>query len=161
LDHQVPSYLFESKTGRGRSLRARATYHILGMLVVANQLAYHHGGEVTPVQVAAQPEPTPEPEPEITRILLGDPSPDTRREGRTMLWAEIEGADEFAYLTFEVDGRTVVMTNQQPWEYSLDPATCPEGPVEVAAKAWDSSGRCIATDSRTVTLVQPGTALGE
>ncbi len=165
LNHHVPSYLFEAKTGRGRTLRHRATYHILGTLVVANQLAYHHGGEVRPIEVAEAPDATvdsePAPEPEITRVMLGDPTPDTRREGRTLLWAEIESSDDFAYLTFEVDGQTMVMTNQQPWEYSLDTAACPEGEVEVAARAWDESGRCIAADSRTVTLARPGATMGE
>ena len=163
LDHQVPSYLFESKTGRGRSLQNRSTYHILGMLVVANQLAYHHGGEVRPIQVAAaeECEPAPEPAPEITRVALGDPAPDTRRDGRTLLWAEIEPTDDFAYLTFELDGRMLVLTNQQPWEYSLDTSTCPEGEVEVAARAYDASGRCIAADSRTMTLLKPGATLGQ
>lgn len=162
LDHQVPAYLFESKTGRGRSLRDRATYHILGTLVIANQLAYHHGGEpLPPVHVASAPAPEPEPVPEVTRVLLGEPAPDTRREGRTLLWAEVEGTEEFAYLTFEMGGRVLVLTNQQPWEYSLDTGSCPEGPVEIAVRAWDDSGRCIAADSRTMTLVQPGAALGQ
>jgi hypothetical protein len=162
LNHQVPSYLFESKTGRGRSLHDRATYHILGMLVVANQLAYHHcDTDRPPVQVADAPEEAPEVAPEVTRVLLGDPTADTTREGRTLLWAEVDSTDEFAYLTFEVDGEVRVMTNQQPWQYSLDPTTCPEGPVEIAARAYDASGRCIATDSRTMTLVRPGAALGE
>ncbi|MGI5816841.1 MAG: DUF2817 domain-containing protein [Armatimonadota bacterium] len=168
LNHGVSSYLFESKTGRGRSLRDRATYHVLGMLVVANQLAYHYpGGEAPTLQVAAAPdvacevEQAPEPAPPVTRVQLGDPAPDTRREGRTLLWAEVESTEDFAYLTFELDGRMLVLTNQAPWEYSLDPAICPEGPVEVAARAYDASGRCVATDSRTMTLVQPGATLGE
>ncbi|MFW6437540.1 MAG: M14 family zinc carboxypeptidase [Armatimonadota bacterium] len=164
LNHQVPSYLFESKTGRGRTLRDRATYHILGMLVVANQLAYHHGGEVRPIQVASvEPAPASEPErePQITRVMLADPAPDGRRDGRTLLWAEIESCEDFAYLTFELNGRMLVLTNQQPWEYSLDTSTCPEGEVELAARAYDASGRCIATDSRTMTLVKPGAALGQ
>ena len=168
LNHGVPAYLFESKTGGGRTLRSRATYHVLGALVVANQLAYHYPGrEAQPVHVASAPEPAAEsvpeaePTPATTRVTLGDPTPDTRREGRTLLWAEIESTDDFAYLTFEIDGRTLVLTNQAPWEYSLDPETSPEGPVEIAARAYDSSGRCIATDSRTVTLVQPGAAMGE
>ena len=162
LDHQVPSYLFESKTGRGRSLRDRSTYHILGMLVVANQLAYHHSDtDMPPVQVAATPEQEPEPEPEIVRVLLGEPAADAAREGRTLLWAEVESTDEFAYLTFELDGRVLVLTNQQPYQYSLDTTSCPEGPVEIAARAYDTSGRCIATDSRTMTLVRPEAALGE
>ena len=164
LDHKVPSYLFESKTGRGRSLRDRSTYHILGTLVIANQLAYHHGGEpLPPVRVAAatEPEAAPVPEPEITRVALGEPVADTQREGRTLLWADVDGTDEFAYLTFEMDGRVLVLTNQAPYEYSLDPTLCGEGPVQIAAKAFDESGRCLATDSRTVTIVQAGAALGQ
>jgi len=172
LVHQVPSYLFESKTGRGRSLRDRAAYHILGMLVIANQLAYHHDDPLRPIlrpmDVAAAP-PAPEPEqdaqaesgPARTTVALGEPVPDAQDENRTLLTARVEGTDDFAYLTFELDGRVLVMTNRGPYEYSLDTEGCADGSVEIAARAYNSSGRCIASDLRTVTLVQPGAALGE
>lgn len=162
LDHKVPSFLFESKTGRGRSLRDRATYHILGTLVIANQLAYHYGEPaVPPVQVAAAPEApaevAPAPEPDVTCVALGDPVPDTQRDGRTLLWADVTGPEDFAYLTFEMDGQVLVLTNQPPYEYSLDRTICREGPVQIAVRAWDESGRCIAADTKTVTVVQAGT----
>jgi len=159
LHHLVPSYLFESKTGRGRSLPERAAYHILGALVIANQLAYHHDEPLQPVQMAAtpapaaEPESAPAPEARLTTVMLGEPEPDAGREGRTLLWADVEGNDEFAYLTFELNGRVLVLSNREPYSYSLDPATCPEGPVEIAARAYDGSGRCIAGDRRTVTIV--------
>lgn len=169
LVHQVPSYLFESKTGRGRSLAARARYHILGMLVVANQVAYHHDDPLGAVQVAAAP-PSPEPEDEThvepvparRTVTLGEPLPDAQRENRTLLTCELAGdAGEFAYLTFEVNGRVLVMTNREPYRYSLDHAQCPEGQIRVAARAFDVTGRCIASDERTMTLLQPGATLGE
>jgi len=171
LHHQVPSYLFESKTGRGRSLQERAAYHVLGVLVIANQLAYHHDEFAPPVQVAATPAPAPgdahetevapEAPPAPLAVTLGDPCADEAREGRTLLWAEVEGDDEFAYLTFEINGRVLVLTNREPWQYSLDPTACPEGPVEIAARAYDASGRCVAADRRTLTIVAPGANLGE
>ena len=173
LHHQVPSYLFESKTGRGRSLPERAAYHVLGVLVIANQLAYHYDEVVEPVQMAATPGPAPgdaaevqpgtpaPPAPAPIAVSLGDPCADEAREGRTLLWADIAGDEEFAYLTFELNGRVLVLTNREPWQYSLDPTACPEGPVEVAARAYDGSGRCIASDQRTLTIVAPGANLGE
>lgn len=168
LKHQVPSYLFESKTGRGRSLADRCAYHVLGTLVIANQLAYHHDEALPTVYMAAVPPPEPTPaaaapaaEPQRTTVALGEPGPDGAREGRLLLCAEVAPDEEFAYLTFELNGRVLVLTNQAPWEYSLDATACPEGPVEVAARAYDGSGRCLASDQRTVTLVAPGTHLGE
>ncbi len=161
LDHRVPSFLFEAKTGRGRSLGERATYHVLGMLVVANQLAYHYTPQIRPpVQVAEKPQVEAPAASEVPQVTLGEPAPN-HRERRAKLWAEVETTDEFAYLTFELDGRVLVLTNQRPYQYSLDMATCPEGPVEIAARAYDGSGRCIAADSRTITLVQPGAAMGQ
>ncbi len=171
LQHQVASYLFESKTGRGRSLPERAAYHILGMLVVANQLAYHSDEFAPSAQMAATPgsptgdstevEPSAPPAPASLAVMLGEPCPDETREGRTLLWAEVQGDEEFAYLTFELNGRVLVLTNREPWRYSLDPTTIPEGPVEIAVRAYDTSGRCIAGDRRTLTIVAPGANLGE
>ncbi len=161
LGHRVPSYLFESKTGRGRSLSDRCSYHVLGMLVIANQLAYHHDGEPIVPQVAAAPAPRePEPQPE-TRVALMEPIADASSEDRTLLCADVQAGEEFAYLTFEMNGRVLVLTNRDPWEYWLDRRQCSEGPVEIVARAYDHAGQCIAADRRTVTLVQPGTALGE
>ncbi|MGC9320504.1 MAG: M14 family zinc carboxypeptidase, partial [Armatimonadota bacterium] len=169
LVHQVPSYLFEAKTGRGRSLADRARYHILGTLVVANQVAYHFDDAPGAVQVAAAP-PGPDVEGETaaasapvrTMVTLGEPMPDAERENRTLLTCELAGdAGEFAYLTFEVNGRVLVMTNREPYRYSLDHAQCPEGQVRVAARAFDATGRCIASDERMMALLQPGGTLGE
>lgn len=165
LTRGVPAFLFESKTGRGRSLRERARYHILGMLVVANQVAYHHDEEPGAVQMAAAPvvdpaESVPQP-PRRTSVALGDPQP-AAADGRMLLSAHVvDGEDDFAYVTFEVGGRMVALTNAAPYEYALDTATCPAGAVEVAARAHDSAGRCIATDLRTMTLAAPAATLGE
>lgn len=168
LKHHVPSYLFESKTGRGRSLAQRCAYHVLGTLVIANQLAYHHDEATPPVQMAAVTPPpptpaveTPAPEPQRTTVTLGEPAPDTARAGRVLLSAEVAPDEEFAYLTFELNGRVLVLTNQAPWQYSLDATACPEGSVQVAARAYDCTGRCLASDQRTLTLVAPGAHLGE
>ncbi|NLO08025.1 MAG: DUF2817 domain-containing protein [candidate division WS1 bacterium] len=165
LHHKVPSYLFEAKNGGGRTLKNRSVYHILGTLVIANQLAYHHlESDLPPMQMAAaEPEPAaPETvEPERTCVTLGDPVADSARDGRTLLWAEVDTTDDFAYLSFEIDGRVLVLTNQAPYQYSLDASAYPERVVELAARAYDSSGRCIATDERTVTLPQGSSALGE
>lgn len=169
LHHRIPSYLFESKTGRGRSLPERAAYHILGVLVIANQLAYHYDEPRQGVQVAwagevtsstqteaAPPAPSPPPPP---KVRLGEPYDD--EQGRTLLWAEVEGEEQLAYVTFEINGRVLALTNRAPYRYALDRRACPGGPVEIAVRAWNSSGRCIASDQRTLTLVPPGTALGQ
>lgn len=170
FNHHVPAFLFESKTGGGRSLRDRALFHILGMLVVANQVAYHH--DRTPeqsIQMAARPQPepqdaeapAPEPEPRRTLVALREPVSDSRQEGSKLLRADIEGCEDFAYVTFELDGQVLVLSNRKPYEYSLDLERCGEGPVEIAVRAYDESGRCIASDSRTMTLVRPSAALGQ
>ncbi|MGD9495459.1 MAG: DUF2817 domain-containing protein [Armatimonadota bacterium] len=170
LHHQVPGYLFESKTGRGRSLAERAAYHVLGTLVIANQLAYHHDEPAGGVQMAGTPGPAPgdaaagqpaAPAELVPAVALGEPCADEARAGRTLLWAEVEGAEQIAYLTFELNGRVLVLSNREPYSFSLDPATCPEGPVQIAVRAWDGAGRCIASDQRTLTLVAPGAHLGE
>ncbi len=169
LQHHVPSYLFESKTGRGRSLPERAAYHILGVLVIANQLAYHYDEPRQSVQVALAPQTGPSAEagttppataaPPPVTVRLGEPYDD--EQGRTLLWAEVEGEKQFAYVTFELNGRVLVLTNREPYRYTLDRQACPDGPVEIAVRAWDSSGRCIASDRRTLTLVPAGAALGQ
>ena len=166
LYHQVPSYLFESKTGSGRPLRDRAAYHVLGMLVVANQLAYHDGPEPQ-VMVAAAPAPAPEepakPE-DITRVQLAEPvplGPDDKGIARTMVRASVEGGEEFCYLTFELNGTVVALTNQAPYQYALDTSHLGAGAQQVAVRCYDGSGRCLAQDSRTFVVPQPSATLGE
>jgi hypothetical protein len=164
LHHQVPSYLFECKTGRGRPLRDRARYHILGMLVVANHLAYHQGaGE--PVQVAVAPPlpppPAPPPAPKRTELHMIDPVADETREGRVVVGADVTRGDDFAYLTFELNGAVVALTNQAPFEYSLDISRCGDGPHEIAVCCYDASGTQLASDQRVVTVQQASLVMGE
>jgi hypothetical protein len=166
LYHQVPSYLFESKTGRGRSLRDRARYHILGMLVVASHLAYHD--QVTePIQIAMQPTvppapaPAPRAEPKITELQMLEPVADQAREGRALVRADVTPGDDFAYLTFELNGAVVALTNRAPYEYSLDISRCADGAQEIAVCCYDASGRCLARHRRTVTVHQATLLMGE
>jgi len=165
LYHQVPSYLFETKTGQGRSLRDRARYHILGMLVVANHLAYHQQLP-QPVEVAMQPAqepqaPAPPPEPKPTEVRMLEPVADETRNGRAIVGADVTPGDDFAYLTFELNGAVVVLTNQAPYQYSLDMSRCGEGPQELAVRCFDGSGRCLASDERVVRVHQASLVMGE
>ncbi len=165
LYHQVPSYLFESKTGRGRSLRDRAEYHILGMLVVANHLAYHEVAPkplplpVTPTVTAPAPAPPPPAKP--TKVRMLEPVADEAREGRALLRAEVTPGEDFAYLTFELNGAVVALTNQAPYQYSMEISRCQEGAQELAVRCYDASGRCIAYDTRAVRLDNAGLVMGE
>lgn len=109
---------------------------------------------------AEAPPPAPAtPEPAPTLVSLKDPVMDTRGEGRKLLRAEVEPCENFAYVTFEMNGRVLVLSNRRPFEHSVNLETCDPGPVEIAVRAYDESGRCIATDSRTMTLV-PASSLG-
>ncbi|MCD6360017.1 MAG: DUF2817 domain-containing protein [Armatimonadetes bacterium] len=159
LYHQVPSYLFESKTGRGRALRDRAAYHVLGILVVANQLAYHSGPQQP--QVASTP---PQPQVRPTTVALGEPTPlgpDDKGVPRTLLTAQVQPGDEFCYLTFELNGRVVALTNQGPYEYALDTSRCAPGAQQVAVRCFDGSGRCLAQDTRTLVVSGQSASMGE
>jgi hypothetical protein len=165
LGHQTPSYLFESKTGRGRSLRDRAAYHILGTLVIANQLAYHDDGETTMVATAPTPPPaTAAPEIAPVRVTLDEPvalEPDDKGVARTLMCAAVTGDEEFSYVTFEVNGTVVALTNQAPYEYAVDLGQHAAGTQQqLAVRCYDSSGRCLAGDTISV-VAQPATAMGE
>ncbi len=168
LYHQVPTYLFESKTGRGRSLRARAAYHVLGALVVANQLAYHDGPAPVTMQYATstRPETSAATDPGVapTRVSLDEPvhmGPDDKGIPRTLLRAEVSGSDEFSYATMELNGVVVALTNQAPYEYAVDTSRCTPGTQQVAVRCYDSSGRCLAGDTRSFILQPTDAVMGE
>ncbi len=167
LGHQVPSYLFESKTGRGRSLRDRAAYHILGTLVIANQLAYHDGGETTIMAATPTPAPAAPAAPEVARVCvkLDEPvalEPDDKGVARTLLCAAVTGDEEFSYLTFEVNGTVVALTNQAPYEYAVDLGQHAAGTEQqLAVRCYNSSGRCLAGDTVSVVVQPTAAVMGE
>ncbi len=166
LYHQVPSYLFEAKTGPGRDLRTRVAYHVLGVLVVANQLAYHSWGEPPMVAAAPAAEPTAAvtaAAPPATTVALAEPvlvGADEAGVPRVLLAAQVQPREDFSYLTFEVNGTVVALTNRAPYQYLLDLRRCGGGAQQVAVRCFDSSGRCLASDSRSVVLPE-ASALGE
>ncbi len=52
LDYEIPSFLFESKTGSGHSTQERIKFHVIGTLVTANLLAQR---VAAPAQAAPAP----------------------------------------------------------------------------------------------------------
>ena len=90
-----------------------------------------------------------------------EPVADEAREGRALLRAELTAGDDFAYLTFELNGAVVALTNQAPYEYSMEISRCQEGAQELGVRCYDASGRCIAYDTCAIRVDDASLVMGE
>jgi hypothetical protein len=164
LGYQVPSFLLESKTGRGRSLQDRVRFHVVGILVTANILA----------QQAAPPPPpsvrTPV-QPSIMNIPFVPPAPAPRRpsapaqtvvsftspktDGQTFsdkipLRVEVQASPEFSYVSMRVNGVLRSLSDSVPYEHGLSLEGFSNGSHTLTCQAHDGGGRVLAEATRLV-----------
>ena len=161
LQHGIPSFLVEVKTGSGRSLRFRAAVHVLSMLVVANQLIHSvdvpapaaRAAQATPPESGfrTQPRPARRTQP-VTVKLAVDAAGGGAPEAGISVEALVSGGEEGQYVRFYVDGCLRVMSNVAPYTCRLDPATMPPGPHRVRVEVMDDAGSVSAFAERTVDL---------
>lgn len=161
LQHGIPSFLVEVKTGPGRSLRFRAAVHTLSMLVVANHLMNTvdaPAATANPAQarspasaLRADSRPARRAQP-VTLKLVVDASGAGSPEAGVQVEAQVSGGEEGQYVRFYVDGRLRMMSNVAPYTCRLDPATMPVGPHRVRVEVMDDAGSVAATAERTVDM---------
>jgi hypothetical protein len=171
LDHGIPSFLFEAKTGSGRSLQHRVKYHIVGTLVIANLLAQRatQAPATTPTQPpqVARVQPTPIPLPRVpatppirrpslpAETVVKFVSPGSEGEafsGRVPLRVDVRPSADFAYLSLHVDGIMRALTDATPYEHDLSVESYDNGPHTLVCRAHDGSGRVIAEAQRQVVV---------
>lgn len=171
LDYGIPSFLFEAKTGSGRSLQHRVKFHIVGTLVIANLLAQRvtqppaTAASRAPQVAALQPTPIPFPRvpttPPVKRpslpaqTVVKFASPGSEGEafsGRIPLRVDVEPSAEFAYLSLHVDGIMRALTDSVPYQHDLSVGSCENGPHTLVCRAHDGSGRVIAEAKRQVVV---------
>lgn len=169
LDYQVPSFLYESKTGAGRSLRERVRFHVVGLLVTANLLA-----QLAPVAPSA-PQPAPPPimiprtlppvqrapsVPAQTVVRFASPSADRETFTASIpLKIEVKASPDFAFVSLHVDGVMRMLSDAVPYEHDLSIAPYDNGPHTLVCQAHDGSGRVLAEATRVV-LVEKNVAAG-
>ncbi len=169
LDYQIPSFLYESKTGANRSLRERVRFHVIADLVTANLLA-----QLAPVAPSV-PEPTPPPimipqplppvqhapsAPVQTVVKFASPSSDRETFTDSIpLKIEVKASPDFAFVSLHVDGVMRMLSDAVPYEHDLSIAPYNNGPHTLVCQAHDGSGRVLAEATRVV-LVQKNVAAG-
>jgi len=151
----VPSYLFESKTGNAHPLSKRVAFHVLGALVVGNYLihTYYDSPDFGQPVIAQTPEvepapPAPVADPTSPAVSIAQPLQGSMAEGRMPVVAEITGED-FAYVTFELDGLLRSMVTAPPYTYVVDTAGCEEGVHTVKVSVCDAVGTPLASTERS------------
>ena len=161
LDYQVPSFLFESKTGRGRSLQDRVRFHVVGTLVAANLLAQAAPVPTTVPPVAPPPIVVPrvaspltprQPRlPAQTVVEFASPSAD----GQTFALAvplkiEVKPSAEFSYISLHVDGVRRMLSDSVSYHHDLPTDGWDAGPHTIVCQAHDGGGRVLAEAKRVV-----------
>jgi hypothetical protein len=159
LQHGIPSFLVEVKTGSGRSLHYRAAIHVLSMLVVANHVmnAVDAPSAATTVAQAPAPasglrsaaRPARKVQPPSVKIAV-DVSGADNPEAGVEVEAQVSGGEEDQYVRFYVDGSLRVMSNVAPYTCRLDPASLPAGPHRVRVEVMDDAGNVAAAAERSV-----------
>ncbi len=170
LGYQVPSFLFESKTGAGRSLRDRVRFHVVGALVVANLLAQAAPAPAfvppvapppiiiprgTPFPVQRQPNP-----PAQTLVVFSSPSADRQTfSGGVPLRIDVRPSLDFSYISLQVDGVRRMLSDSLLYEHDLSTDGWDTGSHTIVCQAHDGGGRVLAEARRTI-LVETNVAGG-
>lgn len=158
LGRKIPSFLFEAKSGSGRSLLSRARFHVLGALVVGNYALHRNfapeAGSEAP-QVAAAPTPalappTPAAPEAPTTVELQQPLDRQTARGQLAVIAHVAPSAQFAYLQVQVDGAVKALLTTAPHSFSLNTRAYSDGEHHIAVLACDDSGRVLSQDTVTV-----------
>jgi hypothetical protein len=167
LDYGIPSFLFEAKTGSGRSLQHRVKFHLVGTLVIANLLAQRVAAPPTatpagpprtmqPIPLPRVPATPPIKRPSLpAQTVVKFASPGSEGEafnGRIPLRIDVQRSAEFAYLSLHVDGIMRALTDSIPYQHDLAVDSYENGPHTLVCRAHDGSGRVIAEAERRVVV---------
>ncbi|MGQ9732590.1 MAG: M14 family zinc carboxypeptidase [Candidatus Zipacnadales bacterium] len=162
LDRNTPSFLFESKTGAGYSMRDRIRFHVVGTLVIANLLAQRVAAP--PAEVPVRPTipmpqaPTVPPAQRMhfaaqTTVRFISPTADRLRFSEKIpLKIKIQPSKEFAYLSLYIDGVMRAITDAPVYESDLAVDTFENGTHTIICRAHDGSGRVLAAAERLVVV---------
>lgn len=88
-------------------------------------------------------------------VALTSPAASSTVNGTVAITATASDNKAVTRVEFYVDGQLVGATQQQPYSYSWNTTTVPNGTHTLAAKAFDASGNTATTESRTVTVNNP------
>lgn len=160
LDLATPSFLFESKTGSGYSLRDRTRFHVVGALVIANLLAQRVAAPSVPAAPTIPlPQPAAAPAVQTPRFAaettLRFTSPERDRVSFSQeipLRVDVQPSADFAYLSVHVDGIMRAITDAPPYESTLSLEDYEDGTHTVVCRAHDTTGRVIASAERLVVV---------
>ncbi len=160
LDLGTPSFLFESKTGAGHSLRDRIRFHVVGALVIANLLAQRVAAPTIPAtptipmpQVASAPVATGPRFAARTDVRFTSPDRDRQSFGQEIpLRVDVQRSADFAYISLHVDGIMRAITDAPPYETTLPLDGLENGTHTVVCRAHDTTGRVIAAAERLVVV---------
>ncbi len=153
LARRIPSYLFEAKTGGGRTLVSRTRFHVLGALVVADSALHRHYELPAEPQVASVPLPAPPAEaapqgPPVVELEL--PRDQETARGELSVVAKATPASELAYLQLQVDGVVKALATSAIQTFPLDTRVYPDGEHRIVVQACDDCGRVLAEAAVTV-----------
>jgi len=160
LDLATPSFLFESKTGAGHSLRDRIKFHVVGTLVIANLLAQRVAAPAVPATPTIPLPRVPVAPPVLTPQFAAQTdvrftSPDRDRASFSQeipLRVDVKPSADFAYLSLHVDGIMRAITDAPPYESMLSLEDFENGTHTVVCRAHDTTGRVIASAERIVVV---------
>lgn len=159
LNHGIPSFLLEVKPGPGRTMAHRVSFHVLGMLVVANYLM--HCGEIGPAPAAPAPQaalvaslPQPKSAPAaapgpVTVTIRDGPREGDVVGGITHLEAAVTGGEQVRYVRYNLNGQLWLISNMEPYRCVLDTLEMDDGPAEVTIEAVGTGGHALARATRT------------
>lgn len=158
LDLHIPSYLVETKTGSGRTLAQRASFQVLGMLVVANHVVNHQvpqGGGAGALTVAQEPVAGEEAVAREVELVVGE----VDEGGRVRLEARVTPPGTGDVVKFVVDGRLRAVGNVEPYLCDLRAQELGPGEHEVGVLVVGPEGGVLAEASRQVNFED--TMMGE
>jgi hypothetical protein len=154
LARKIPSYLFEAKTGPGRSLTARTRFHVLGALVVADSALHRHYAPVAEeAQMAAAATPVTVAEAEPAGPLLVEVALPRDREtarGEMSVVAKVTPADRMAYMQLQVDGVVKALCSSATQTFPVNTRAYADGEHRILVQACDDCGRVLAETAVTV-----------
>ncbi len=162
-----PAFLCEAKNGPAMTLARKAGVHILAALVIGNYLINSQG--TTPLLAAQQapsppteqapavkqqevtvpPAPPPQPRVAVQALPPGETSAEAHR---VQIEARVLDADNFSYLTVDINGRMRTLTNRSVHRIVIDTSTLGDGTHTVVVAAHSAGGGVIAQQTCELTI---------